>query len=378
MLLCQRRRPSPSPSSPLPGSGGGGANTPPPPDLHANLDDGQSSSTTTNDEIKPVIIDFGVVELQDYHHHHHPHQRDYHSSNTTAAAAVKQQPPPPTTTKPNNKKPQENDGRPGGGGGVGLGSGLSFKVNARVVSDATIGLSDGLTVPFALTAGLSALGDTKVVIFGGLAELIAGAISMGLGGYLGAKSEAASYTTTLAQTTSLLSCPQSAHAEVLAILTPFNLPPPLLASLATHLLTSPSCPRASLTDLVMRLRSDNTGGGGGGAPPPASRALASALTIAAAYFLGGLVPLLPYLCVHPGPEGNLQAALWMSVGVMGVALFVFGYVKTGLVSGGWRGAKQLKGAVVGGVQMVVVGGAAAAAAMGLVKGFDRLLPSSGE
>jgi hypothetical protein len=62
-------------------------------------------------------------------------------------------------------------------------------IDARVVSDAIIGLSDGLTVPFALTAGLSALGDTRVVIFGGTAELIAGAISMGLGGYLGAKSE---------------------------------------------------------------------------------------------------------------------------------------------------------------------------------------------
>lgn len=64
-----------------------------------------------------------------------------------------------------------------------------FRVDARVISDATIGLSDGLTVPFALTAGLSALGNTKVVIYGGFAELIAGAISMGLGGYLGAKSE---------------------------------------------------------------------------------------------------------------------------------------------------------------------------------------------
>jgi VIT1/CCC1 family predicted Fe2+/Mn2+ transporter len=64
-----------------------------------------------------------------------------------------------------------------------------FKIDGRVISDAIIGLSDGLTVPFALTAGLSALGDTKVVVYGGLAELIAGAISMGLGGYLGAKSE---------------------------------------------------------------------------------------------------------------------------------------------------------------------------------------------
>jgi vacuolar iron transporter family protein len=64
-----------------------------------------------------------------------------------------------------------------------------FKIDGRVISDAIIGLSDGLTVPFALTAGLSAFGDAKVVVYGGLAELIAGAISMGLGGYLGAKSE---------------------------------------------------------------------------------------------------------------------------------------------------------------------------------------------
>lgn len=64
-----------------------------------------------------------------------------------------------------------------------------WKVDPRVISDAIIGLSDGLTVPFALTAGLSAMGSTKVVVYGGLAELIAGGISMGLGGYLGAKSE---------------------------------------------------------------------------------------------------------------------------------------------------------------------------------------------
>lgn len=64
-----------------------------------------------------------------------------------------------------------------------------FTFDSRFISDAIIGLSDGLTVPFALTAGLSALGDNKVVIYGGLAELTAGAISMGLGGYLGAKSE---------------------------------------------------------------------------------------------------------------------------------------------------------------------------------------------
>lgn len=68
--------------------------------------------------------------------------------------------------------------------------GKKFKIGVRMISDAIIGLSDGMTVPFALTAGLSALGDTRLVVIGGLAELVAGAISMGLGGFIGAKSEA--------------------------------------------------------------------------------------------------------------------------------------------------------------------------------------------
>ena len=60
----------------------------------------------------------------------------------------------------------------------------------KIINDAVLGLSDGLTVPFALTAGLTAFGNAKLVVLGGLAELIAGAISMGLGGFVGAKSEA--------------------------------------------------------------------------------------------------------------------------------------------------------------------------------------------
>lgn len=63
-------------------------------------------------------------------------------------------------------------------------------IHPRVLSDLTIGLSDGLTVPFALTAGLSAFNDTKVVLYGGIAELIAGSISMGLGGWLAGRGEA--------------------------------------------------------------------------------------------------------------------------------------------------------------------------------------------
>lgn len=73
---------------------------------------------------------------------------------------------------------------------VGDGEKDKFRITARIISDATIGLSDGLTVPFALSAGLSALGNANIVIYAGLAELIAGAISMGAGGWLGAKKEA--------------------------------------------------------------------------------------------------------------------------------------------------------------------------------------------
>ena len=77
--------------------------------------------------------------------------------------------------------------KPDDDGGGGRRSKIS--IGPRVISDAILGLSDGLTVPFALTAGLSAFGNARLVVLGGLAELVAGAISMGLGGYVGAKSE---------------------------------------------------------------------------------------------------------------------------------------------------------------------------------------------
>lgn len=102
--------------------------------------------------------------------------------------------------------------------------------------------------------------------------------------------------------------------------------------------------------------------------PGSSRALTSALTIALAYFLGGLVPLLPYLCVG---ESEVMLGLWISVGVMAVALFSFGYVKTCIVTG-WEGMRCVRMGLFGGAQMVVVGGAAAGAAMGLVKLFDGM------
>jgi vacuolar iron transporter family protein len=246
-----------------------------------------------------------------------------------------------------------------------------FKSDARVVSDAIIGLSDGLTVPFALTAGLSALGNTQVVIYGGMAELIAGAISMGLGGYLGAKSEEYvpsckvslvppltscrdSYHATVSQTRDqLATSPASVSCDIASIFEPYNLPSSTTQELIQHLSDSPK-----LLDFLMHFQHT--------LPKPASsRAMTCALTIALGYFIGGLVPLLPYFFVA---KTHVTVALCWSIGIMITALFVFGYVKTCFVAG-WRGRANVLHGVVGAAQMVVVGSAAAGAAMGVVKAF---------
>jgi len=101
--------------------------------------------------------------------------------------------------------------------------------------------------------------------------------------------------------------------------------------------------------------------------PASSRAFTSALTIAMAYFMGGLLPLIPYFFV--GSEQVFEG-LYISIGVMVLALFAFGYVKTCVVVG-WEGGRCIRAGCFGGVQMVVVGSAAAGAAMGLVRLFNE-------
>ncbi|KAI9741482.1 MAG: hypothetical protein M1818_004288 [Claussenomyces sp. TS43310] len=232
----------------------------------------------------------------------------------------------------------------------------TFKVNARVISDAIIGLSDGLTVPFALTAGLSAMGNTRVVVYGGIAELIAGAISMGLGGYLGAKSEQESYKATLAETADLIvTSPSQISSTLHALFTTYQLPADLTSQLTDHLFTSPQ-----LVPFLMRFEHSLS-------PPESSRAVICALTIALGYFLGGFLPLLPYIFV---PQDNVSLGLYLSIGIMVLALFVFGYVKTCFVAG-WAGWRKSWMGVKGGLEMVAVGTLAAGAAMGLVIAFSH-------
>lgn len=231
-------------------------------------------------------------------------------------------------------------------------------INARIVSDAIIGLSDGLTVPFALTAGLSALGNTKFVVFGGLAELIAGAISMGLGGYLGAKSEEAAYRATLRSTrTKVLDSSNSLSSDISSVFAPYHLPPSTLKDFTHQLITSNS--PEMVVDFLMRFEHATP-------EPAASRAVVCALTIATAYFVGGFVPLIPYFFASDVTQG----LIW-SICLMAVALFIFGYAKTVLVDG-WRGWRCVRRGLKGGGQMILVGGAAAGCAMGVVRLFNSL------
>nr|POE77701.1 protein ccc1 [Quercus suber] len=223
------------------------------------------------------------------------------------------------------------------------------RINPRMISDATIGLSDGLTVPFALTAGLSALGDTNVVIYGGLAELIAGGISMGLGGYLGAKSEAEAYAASLAETRRVvLQEPERAAGMVRATFDAYDFAEDALAGMVGSLARDP--PR--MVEFLMRFHHQLAE-----ADYAPAKAYVSGLTISAGYVVGGLVALLPYLFL-----GSIHQAFVGSVAVMALALFVFGWAKTALVgeSDRWVCLKN-------GVQMMILGGVAAGAAMGCVK-----------
>lgn len=222
-------------------------------------------------------------------------------------------------------------------------------VNTRTIADATIGLSDGLTVPFALTAGLSALGDTHVVIYGGLAELIAGSISMGLGGYLAARSEAAGYQAALSEVRRMVDeDPRQAGNVVRETFADFGFSAEAMDDVVRKLLSQ----QDRMVEFLMRFhrqltRDDHT----------ASRAVRSGLTISAGYFFGGLVPLLPYLLF-----AEMRVAFAGSVVVMVLTLFVFGWIKTALLA-----EKDWLVCLRDGVQMVVLGSVAAGAAMGCVK-----------
>jgi len=207
------------------------------------------------------------------------------------------------------------------------------------IRDVIIGMSDGLTVPFALAAGVSAAsGSAHLVVIAGLAEIAAGSISMGLGGYLAAKSDTDHYVSELArEKVEIKEVPTEEKREVDGILRSYGLTAEESAPVVEALSQKPQ----AWADFMMRFEL-------GLEKPDPKRALTSALTIALSYAAGGFIPLLPYI-VSP----NLHAAFLLSVLMTLIALTIFGYMK-----GYFLGVNAIKSAF----QTALIGGVAAAVA----------------
>ncbi|KAH7839968.1 hypothetical protein Vadar_010749 [Vaccinium darrowii] len=214
----------------------------------------------------------------------------------------------------------------------------------EIVRDIIIGVSDGLTVPFALAAGLSgANASSSIVLTAGIAEVAAGAISMGLGGYLAAKSEADHYMRELRrEQEEIIAVPDTEAAEVAEILSEYGIEPHEYRPVVNALRKNPQ----AWLDFMMKFEL-------GLEKPDPRRAVHSALTIAIAYIIGGLVPLIPYMFI---PEAT--KAVIASVIVTLIALFVFGYAK-----GHFTGNKPIRSAL----QTALIGALASAAAFGMAK-----------
>ena len=215
------------------------------------------------------------------------------------------------------------------------------------ITDIVIGMSDGLTVPFALAAGLSgAVTGTRIVVTAGLAEVAAGSIAMGLGGYLAARGDAEHYASERArEEEETRTIPQAEEEEVTKVFASYGLSAAQSAPVVAALRANPT----AWVDFMMRFEL-------GLEEPDPRRALRSAVTIAGAYIAGGLIPLCPYMVIH-----STHPALLVSILVTLVALLAFGYVK-GLFTGTrpWRSA----------FHTMLIGGVAAAAAFLIARTFS--------
>jgi VIT1/CCC1 family predicted Fe2+/Mn2+ transporter len=205
-------------------------------------------------------------------------------------------------------------------------------------------MSDGLTVPFALAAGLSgAVSSTNLVITAGLAEIAAGSLAMGLGGYLAARSDAAHYASEeRREHREVEEKPREEEAEIEDILAEYGITQAEAAPLIAALRRRPH----AWVDFMMRFEL-------GLERPAPKRAFTSALTIGGSYVVGGLIPLSPYAVLSSTTSGLLGSILLTLI-----ALGVFGWVK-----GRFTGVGPIRSSG----QTMLVGGIAAAAAFGLAK-----------
>ncbi|KAG1819159.1 VIT family-domain-containing protein [Suillus subaureus] len=246
-------------------------------------------------------------------------------------------------------------------------------IDPDVIRDIIIGLSDGLTVPFALTAGLSGLGTSRLVVVGGLAELIAGAISMGIGGFLASQAERDHYLFLRRHTYSrvMRSCIGEMEREVYAVLGPVGVDEPASQAVANCLRKAEdesgfdgSTPAPADEEKPSRGMKSEHGltpfllkFGEGLEEIPTRRLYISAFTIGMGYLCGGIIPLLPYFFISKAID-----ALKISCIITGIVLLIFGTVKARITGA----ARNFWGYIWGAVSTMAVGGFAAAAAYGLV------------
>ena len=183
---------------------------------------------------------------------------------------------------------------------------------SAMVRDIVIGMADGLTVPFALAAGLSgAVDNTRIIVTAGLAEIAAGSIAMGLGGYLAARSDAEHYDAERTREEAEVREKAKVEAEEVAdVFRAYGLTSAQLKPVVDALRARPE----AWVDFMMRFEL-------GLEKPDPRRAPGSAMTIAAAYIADGFIPLGPYILV------KATVALPASVGVTLLALAIFGYLK---------------------------------------------------
>ncbi|MBB5055954.1 VIT1/CCC1 family predicted Fe2+/Mn2+ transporter [Granulicella aggregans] len=216
--------------------------------------------------------------------------------------------------------------------------------STETVRDVVIGLSDGLTVPFALAAGLSgAVASSHIVVLAGLAEIAAGSIAMGLGGYLAARGDVEHYASERKrEEREIVERVHDEEEEIYEIFEQYSVDREAAAPVLEALKRNPK----AWVDFMMRFEL-------GLEEPAANRAYRSALTISASYIAGGFVPLLPYMFV-----GSNTVALEFSVLITLLALALFGALKGRLVG---------TGALRSALQTVSIGGVAAAAAYGLAR-----------
>ena len=221
--------------------------------------------------------------------------------------------------------------------------------SSAFITDIVIGMSDGLTVPFALAAGLSgAVQSNAVVITAGIAEIVAGSIAMGLGGYLAGKTEQEHFQSEeKREYDEVENLPDKEKEEVREIFAEYGLNAETQRIIANELAKD----KVKWVDFMMKYEL-------GLAKPDVNRARNSAATIGISYIIGGLIPLTAYFFTRTPIQGLVISAV-LTV----ICLFLFGYFKSKVT-----GQPPVKGAI----KVTMIGIAAAAAAFLVAKAFNTL------